>query len=280
MSAMSTTTTRNEAKSSTILGEFVPPEVYVSTEVRKIAEIVIDLTLCFIISYLGVVTNVLVIAVFIKQKFKDSVSVSMTMISLWDLVKCIGCAIQRLHGPMRPVAPAAAESWSNICIVAFNYLTCFSTYVSSVLAAYVAVERCLSVSIPFKVKWLITPKSSLIICSLISVSVFGCFTIMYCIYDIIWVYSPVFNNTIAIYLNNRFFYENKEPVFLYYNLSGIIWPTASFVVIVACTFVIVHHLRKSTTFRSGTVKLRHQEQQNSGTCCQGCCLCCLYLLSL
>ncbi|CAG5129581.1 unnamed protein product [Candidula unifasciata] len=264
MCALSGTTTENWHKSSTTLGEFVPPEIYVSTEVRKIAEIVIDLTLCFIISYLGVVTNILVIAVFIKQKFKDSVSVSMTFISLWDLIKCLGCAIQRLHGPMRPFSPAAAESWANISIVVFNYLTCFSTYVSSVLAAYVAVERCLCVSIPFKVRWLITPKCSFMICFLISVVVFGCFSIMYCIYDVIWVYSAAYNSTIAIYLNNRFFYNNREPVFLYYNLSGIIWPAVSFVVILVCTFLIVFHLRKSSTFRARTLKLRHQKQHFSG----------------
>lgn len=230
--------------------QFIPEDIYVSTYARRLVEIYLDLTFSFILASIGVVTNIMVFMVFAKQKFKDSVAVSMTTIAVWDFVKCLGCAMQRLSGPMSLCDPAAAQSWSNISIVAFTYLSCFSTYVSTVLAAYVAIERCLCVSIPFKIKWLITPKSSFIICFFISVFVFGWFAVVYCMYDIIWVYSQYYNQTIAIYVNSEFFHQHKQPVFLYYNLSGIIWPVVCFVIIVASTVVIIYHLRKSSSFRS------------------------------
>ncbi|BFZ18883.1 hypothetical protein BsWGS_21922 [Bradybaena similaris] len=246
--------------------EFIPEDIYVTTWARKLVETYVDLTLCFVISFLGVITNILVIMVFTKQKFKDSVAVSMTAIAIWDFIKCFGCVLQRLSGPISLSDAAAAESWSNISVVAFSYLTCFVTYVSIVLAAYVAVERCLCVSMPFKVKWLITPRSSFIICSIISVVVFGWFAVMYGIYDVVWVYSNHYNQTIAIYVNSEFFYQHKRPVFLFYNFSGIIWPVVCFVIIVVSTFVIVYHLRKSSDFRSGSTmgkKESSQEQPKS-----------------
>ncbi|CAG5118248.1 unnamed protein product [Candidula unifasciata] len=229
-----------------------------STEARKISEIILDFVLSFTISNIGIVANVLVIMVFIKQGFKESVNISMTTIAVWDLAKCLAASLQRMAGPMATWSEADAESWTNISVVAFSHLICYSTYVTSVLAAYVAVERCLCVCIPFKVKWLITPKVALSISLTISVVIFGLFVVMSGIYDIVWVYSDVYNQTIAVYLKNDFYYANEYPLFEYYNLSGILWPLASFVVIIFCTLIIVHKLKESTKFRSGHAEAKGQ----------------------
>ncbi|BFZ18805.1 hypothetical protein BsWGS_21844 [Bradybaena similaris] len=242
--------------------EFVAVDIYVTTWARKLAETVMDLTFCFIISLVGVVANFLIIMVFAKQKFKDSVAVSMTAIAAWDFVKCLGCALQRLSGPISLCDPAQAESWANISVVVFTYYSCFATYVSIVLAAYVAVERCLCVSMPFKAKWLITPKGSFVICSVISVIVFGWFSVMFCIYEIKWVHSQHYNQNIAIYATNDFFHQHKQPVFLFYNLSGIILPVVCFMIIVASTCIIFYHLRKSSHFRAGSVQHSEKQSQN------------------
>ncbi|KAK0043899.1 neuropeptide receptor 15 [Biomphalaria pfeifferi] len=230
--------------------EFVPLEIFVTSDQRRIAEIVLDFTIAFVIAYIGVVTNAIVIAVFVKQGLKDSVAVSMTVIAVWDFFKCIGGAAQRMAGPISLVSQVAAKSWINISVVVFNYFISFSSYVASVLAAYVAVERCLCVSMPFKVKELITPKVALFFCLLISFVVFGCFMVMFFVYDIDFVYSDVYNATLAIYLNNDFFYRNSGPLFKYYNLSGIIWPTSSLGIVAGSTAIIAYHLKKSSHFRS------------------------------
>ncbi|CAG5114657.1 unnamed protein product [Candidula unifasciata] len=241
--------------------EFIPEDIFVTSSDRRIAEICIELTLCFLMSLVGMVTNALVIVVFAKQKFKDSIAISMTAIAMWDFVKCVGCALQRFSGPISLWNPADAESWSNISIVVFTLYTCFATYVSIVLAAYVAVERCVCVSLPLKAKWLITRKSSFIICFVVSLVVFGWFSVMFCVYDIKWVYSFHYNRTIAIYINNDFFHRNKQPVFLFYNLSGVILPVVCFAIIVLCTGVIIYHLRKSSKFRTGSTQLQSQNSE-------------------
>ncbi|CAL1535185.1 unnamed protein product [Lymnaea stagnalis] len=239
----------SSSKSSGVV-EFVPLEIFVTNEQRRVAEIIVDFTFSFMVSYLGIVTNAIVIAVFTKQGFKDSVAVSMTVIAVWDFLKCIGGAAQRMSGPIGLTSLVAAKSWTNISATAFNYFISFSTYVSSVLAAYVAVERCLCVSMPFRVKDLITPRVALFFCLLISFIVFGCFMVMFFVYDIVWVYSDQYNATIAVYVNNNFFKSVSGPLFQYYNLAGIIWPTSSLGIIVGSTAIIAYHLRKSTKFRS------------------------------
>ncbi|CAG5121547.1 unnamed protein product [Candidula unifasciata] len=250
--------------------EFIPPEIFVTNKARRVIEIALELTVNFIISLLGIFTNIIVISVFVKQGFKDSVGISMTAISMWDLIKCLGGFMQRCYGPISLFDPAAAFSWSNISVVIFNYLGSFSTYVTSVLAAYVAVERCLCVTMPLKVKWLLTPKLALIICTVISVSVFGYFAVIFGIYDVVWVYNSNFNTRVAIYKYNRFS-QNNTNLFYYYNMSGALWPLASLVVIVISTVIISYKLKEASKFRlthkevaAGAVNNASIEKDNKG----------------
>lgn len=237
-----------EVKNDDYFAEFIPLEIFVTNKARRIIEIVLELTVNFLIALLGIFTNIIVISVFVKQGFKDSVGISMTAISVWDLIKCLGGFMQRCSGPMSLFDPPASFSWANISIVIFNYLGSFSTYITSVLAAYVAVERCLCVTMPLKVKWLLTPKLALIICTVISVSVFGYFAVIFGIYDVVWVFNRNLNSTVAIYKYNSFS-QNNTDLFHYYNMSGALWPLVSLIVIVISTVIISYKLKQASRFR-------------------------------
>ncbi|GFR60777.1 chemosensory receptor A [Elysia marginata] len=225
---------------------------FLDAKKRKVVEIVMDYVVIFGISVIGVVTNTLVILVYTKQGFRESVAVSMTTISLWDLIKCIAGIMNTFSGILSLFDPVAAQSWQNISTAVFNYLISFSSYVTSVMAAYVAVERCLCVTIPLKVKWLLTPRVTLISCVVISIVVFGAFAVMFGIYDIVWTWNASLNATVAIYRKSDFYVSNEVPLFAYYNLSGILWPLAAFLVILVATIIIVVKLREGSKFRVGT----------------------------
>ncbi|CAL1538158.1 unnamed protein product [Lymnaea stagnalis] len=229
--------------------EFVPQEIFITNSLRRLLEIVIDLALNFILAMLGVITNILVIIVYAKQGFKDSVGISMTTISIWDLIKSLGGVMQRMAGPISIFSPVYALTWTNICLVVFNYLVSFSTYVTSVLAGYVAVERCLCVVFPLKVKWLLTPRLSLVVCTLTSLIVFGWFSVIFGIYDVFWVWDVTLNATIASYKFSDFSNRNSAVLFGYYNLSGTLWPMVSLVVIVISAIVMSTKLREAAEFR-------------------------------
>ncbi|CAL1538949.1 unnamed protein product [Lymnaea stagnalis] len=231
--------------------DFIAEDIMATSEQRRITEIVLELTIDFVISLLGIFTNVVIVAVFARQGFKDSMSISMTTVALWDLVKSLGGFMQRLAGPMVLFSPAAAKSWANLSVMVFNYLVSVTCYVTSVLAAYVAVERCLCVTVPLKVKWLLTPKTALVVCVAISVVVFGSFFVIFFIYDVYWVYDPTYNETVAVFEYNSFS-VNNTALFGYYNMSGTLWPLVSLVVIVISTIIISYKLRKSAEFRYRT----------------------------
>ena len=150
-----------------------------------------------------------------RQGFSESVSVSMTTIAIWDLIKCIAGVMERFSGILYIWDPVSAYSWTNIGTVVFNYLVCFSSYVTSVLAAYVAVERCLCVSVPLKVKWLLTPRVTMTACVVISVGVFSFFAVIFGIYDIVWVWSDTFNATVpcGCLWKERFLYRAPGSTF-------------------------------------------------------------------
>ncbi|KAK0065661.1 neuropeptide receptor 15 [Biomphalaria pfeifferi] len=232
---------------------------------KRISQIILDFVVNFSVCFFGIFSNSVVIIVFAKQGFKDSTAISMTTVSLWDLVKCVAGFIQRLEGPLELVSLALAYSYTNISLVVCNYLVSFSCYVTSVLAAYVAVERCLCVIIPLKVKWLLTPKVALGICVTISVVVFGCFVIIFGIYDVFLTFDPHFNATVAIFKYNSFSNNNKA-LFGYYNMSGTLWPMVSLVVIVISTVIISYKLKKAAEFRYRTKTLRKDsmEMKSSG----------------
>ncbi|RUS91456.1 hypothetical protein EGW08_000780 [Elysia chlorotica] len=236
---------------------------FLDAQKRKILEILLDYVIIFSIFATGIVTNILVILVYAKQGFKESVAVSMTTISVWDFLKCVSGIMNSFSGILSLFDPVAATSWLNISTVIFNYLICFSSYVTSVMAAYVAVERCLCVSVPLKVKWMLTPKVTLMACLTISVVVFGAFAVMFGIYDIIWVHDYTINATIAIAIKNEFYYKHDGPLFVYYNLSGILWPLAAFVVILVATIIIIYKLKKGSKFRMGQSSISTQHKDAS-----------------
>ncbi|XP_059141845.1 uncharacterized protein LOC131929581 [Physella acuta] len=240
--------------SSDVTSEFVPQEILITNANRRLLEIIIDLTLNFILSLLGVFTNVLVIMVYARQGFKDSVGISMTTISIWDLIKSLGGVMQRMAGPISLWSESSAVTWTNICLVVFNYLVSFSTYVTSVLAGYVAIERCLCVVFPLTIKHLLTRRVCICVCILVSLVVFGWFAVIFGIYDVFWVWDPTLNASIAVYQYSQFSKQNTALLFGFYNLSGALWPMVSLVVIVISAFVMSVKLRQSREFRNGTKK--------------------------
>ncbi|KAH9503029.1 hypothetical protein Btru_075748 [Bulinus truncatus] len=226
-------------------------DIIASEHQRRISEIMLDYVISFSVCFFGIFSNTIVIMVFARQGFKDSTAISMTTVSLWDLVKCLAGFMQRMEGPLELASLALAYSWTNVSLVVCNYLVSFSCYVTSVLAAYVAVERCLCVMIPLKVKWLLTPKVALVSCVSISVVVFGCFVIIFGIYDVFWSFDSHFNTTVVIFKYNSFSNNNVE-LFGYYNMSGTLWPLVSLVVIIISTIIISYKLKKAAEFRFRT----------------------------
>ncbi|XP_059139807.1 uncharacterized protein LOC131927942 [Physella acuta] len=209
---------------------------------------VVNFWIILFLSLLGAVNNLLIITVFRHQGFKEGPVISMFSISTWDLIRCMCGLIHRLYGPLELISPSVGFSWRILTIPYFEYTTIFAGYVSYALAAFVSVERCLSVSLPFKAKLMITRKVTILCVTAISILVFGSYTVIYGIYQIVFEFSPEFNATIAKLAFTKLYLNKSDIIMSYYQAVGIILPSVSFFIICICSYLTVFHLKKSSRF--------------------------------
>lgn len=216
---------------------------------------------CGLLSVLGVVTNCLNIAVFIKQGVGDSVHVSLISLTCWDLLKCLCGVIMRLNVPFWLNDPAFVITWDTIMASKVAYFQIMSHYVAYPIAAYISVERALCVSIPFHVKHIITPRLTACLMLAISCVVSGMFVLIIFIYDVSFIFQKEYNKSVAIFYYSKF-YNLHGPVFMeYYNLMGILNPVLSLIIIVASSFIITYNLRNSSKIR--TEYLRSEDKKSA-----------------
>ncbi|XP_059139117.1 uncharacterized protein LOC131927446 [Physella acuta] len=234
---------------------FVPPDRIVTGAMRVLIEIVFDLCICSALCFVGIITNILDLAVFYRQGYKTTVNISMSFMAFFDLVKSSSGLLHRLYGPILLHNLVLAKTWENFTRASLAFVQTFAVYTSSVLAGYVAVERCLCVLIPFTVKSILTPRFTWVTMSILSLVTYGSFGVVFAFYDYIWEISAVYNQTVGTYTFSQFYWRNVDVVVPYYNTLGILWPFTSLVVISISTFIISYQLQKSSKFRNSNKKL-------------------------
>ncbi|GFS01300.1 peptide receptor GPCR [Elysia marginata] len=208
-------------------------------------EVVVGYWAVLILASLGVVTNSLVMIVFLRQGFRDSVNVSLFSIAVWDQVKCLAGVVYRFDRPLGLVNPVWGVNWRWMTWQYLVYMPIFSGYVSYALATYVSVERCLSVSIPFKVKSLITPRLTSSFMIVLSLVVFGSFSAVFFIYSVEYTHSPVYNASVASVILNNLFYAHGEFISKMYKFLGIFYPAVFCTIMITTSAIIVFHLKRS-----------------------------------
>ncbi|KAH9500253.1 hypothetical protein Btru_077590 [Bulinus truncatus] len=239
---------------------FVAKEIFVSNAALEVVENVLDVGVISFFAVMGIVTNILILFVFTAQGFKDSVNISLTAMAIWELFKCIVGLAMRVYGPLGWSSLAYRRTWKNISTPTLNYLQVFANYVTYVLAAYVAFERCMCVTLPFKVKAIFTPRLTLVMMVFISALVILSFGIIFFVYDIYWVFDSSFNQSIVVYTYNGFYRQYGSGVIEYFTYIGFLNPVFSFVVIFICTVIIFYQLHRMSRFRAQSV---HKERDMS-----------------
>ncbi|XP_059167245.1 uncharacterized protein LOC131949392 [Physella acuta] len=212
----------------------------------------LDVWLCLFICLFGVVTNVLSIRVFLKMGFKDTVNVTMTTIAFWDLVRVLAGGLNRMYGPIGLFSPALGKSWQNIGTTSLTYLQIISGNVSFVLGGggYVAVERCLCVIAPFKVKSLVTKERAIMACIILSLVVFGTLSTSFFIFECKWIYIKDLNTTIAVYDYSGIYKRYLGPSYWSAVKSlNTAYPIIVFFIIVISTVIIAYQLNSSYSFK-------------------------------
>lgn len=225
------------------------PAMSTSTHIRIIFDNIFDLWLCFLLSGLGIITNIKCVAVFRRQGFQESATISLTVISILDLVKCVVGLAHRAYGLIRILDCTLAENWLRTTyLLNFNVQNMAGTLVN-VITMYVTFERCLCVCVPFKVKLLVTKRVTYISIAGITLVVISTLMPPGLVYKVIWRFDTNFNLTMAQYASTSTF-PNLQIVIAYTNFIFFFWITTTLVIIVMCTTIIILRLKHFSKFRS------------------------------
>ena len=148
-------------------------EGFISDSLRRLFETLNFSILQGTISVLGSIANVINIIVFSRQKFSDSVNISLLGLALSDLGAlltlvwmsvCFSPLLRSLSLTFDPVeVQYLTAGWPHVCFAR----------ITSYITAYVTLERCLCVTVPLKVKMIITPRRTTVTITLIFLVLFA-----------------------------------------------------------------------------------------------------------
>ncbi|GFO10465.1 peptide receptor gpcr [Plakobranchus ocellatus] len=210
-----------------------------------------------IITNCAIITNSLVIAVFVKLGFSEPSNISLTALAICDFTL------------------AVLITWNNLC----NWLTYHNVrlpfhsanvtaltggaqwaFLSSTVAwitAFISFERCLCILVPLKVRILITPRGTFVAIIFIIIVTFCPSFFIYIRYKFVWEFNPYLNITIlnTIPVNSEFAILFEK---IYTVIFGVIMPLLAFSIVLICTLLLVVQLRKISSWRMSVTSAKSQ----------------------
>ncbi|KAK0040585.1 N-formyl peptide receptor 2 [Biomphalaria pfeifferi] len=123
-------------------------QILVSDHVLATFTSVVDTWFSLVIALLGILGNILTIVVFTTMGFKETINITMTTIAFWDLVRVLCGVVHRCYGPLSLLSLSLGRSWPN---ATYPHVNCLQN-IAYVIGGYVALERCLCISVPLQVK--------------------------------------------------------------------------------------------------------------------------------
>ncbi|KAL8586475.1 hypothetical protein ACOMHN_050070 [Nucella lapillus] len=224
-----------------------------SSEVEIISRKVKDgmLILLFLIAGPG---NIINMAVFFKQGLKDRVNLCLFALSMTDEVHMIMAMIhhgEQLHiqfTTKERIGPIDTFLTNNNLLVLMGF-----NYVSYILSAIIACERCLCIFNPLKFQTLIRTRTMSIIIIVAYIAVLGLYFISAFRHRIACVYDPAYDAVMKkgvegdFYKTHREFIDNLDSF-----VFGVGLPAAVTIVVITTTKLTTMKLREIVTWRTET----------------------------
>ncbi|KAH9514620.1 hypothetical protein Btru_023108 [Bulinus truncatus] len=219
--------------------------VLVSDEVRAMIILVNNVIIGSCICLFGIVANILNLIVFVKMGLRDTVTISLFGLTLSDL-----CGLLTLQwtsicfNPLFHYSDIAIESFEVEYITAGVPHVCF-TRITGLITAYITLERCLCISLPLKVKSILTPRRTVVIVTLIFTCIIAIAIPGYTVYSLGINFYPARNRSLI----GLVFQGNRATVEAIAFASTIVLCYVAFLVVVACTVILVIKLNNQTKWR-------------------------------
>lgn len=136
------------------------------------------------------------------------------------------------------------------------------TRITGWITAFIALERCLCVVIPFTVKRLLTPTRNLFIIVCIYAGVIAGVTPVYFSTRYGWKCVLGRNQTLLgiVYAENR-----KDIERVSYGINNVFSPLSNFGMVIVCTAVLVYNMKAKSKWRKGPAMNTKGSSQSSNT---------------
>ena len=236
--------------------EFLPwdsPDNIITAEVENIIRRIKDI-LIPIFFLIGGPANVISMAVFYKQGLKERVNLCLFALSLADELFLIETML--LFGEQIHVQFTSKERFGPVLrFMANNNLVCFFgfAWVSQIMSAIIASERCLCVLSPFRFQTLLRTRTMAVIIVVVFLVVVGFYFVMATRYRIACVFVPPAGTTFYAGVASEFY--RKRALLINY-LDGFVYgagiPVVMITVVTTTTIITAVKVRQAAAWRAGT----------------------------
>ncbi|KAK3772873.1 hypothetical protein RRG08_024058 [Elysia crispata] len=200
-------------------------------------------------SLLGIVTNVLNIAVFTRMGLHETTTISMLALAVSDLICCILTSwVVLCYIPAFRDLPSLPFISTEVATALGGSFKVYVTRTGGMLTALITVERCLCVVAPLKVKRIITLSvTRAIVIVVFAITVLPSFA--YVFWDILtWKFYPHLNKTLIGVVHN-----DQPVVTLVNQINGFVcgfgYLFISSLIIFVCTIFLITVLLRSHKWR-------------------------------
>ena len=237
--------------------DFLPwdnPDNIVSAEVEEMTLRLKDTLFLPILFLIGGPANVINMAVFYKQGLKDRVNLCLFALSLADELYLIQAMF--LFGEQLQLQFTTKERFGPMTMFMINKnLVGFYgfTWVSQILSAIIASERCLCVLSPLRFQTLLKTKNMAVVIATVYLLVMGPYFFVASRYRIACIFDPT-SDTVRYAEVAGEFYQNHEEIINYLDsfVFGIGISGAVSLVVTITTITTAMKIRQAALWRAGT----------------------------
>ncbi|KAH9495351.1 hypothetical protein Btru_017521 [Bulinus truncatus] len=214
-----------------------------------------------VIGLFGIVANVINIRNFVRQGFRESLNITLTALAVSDLGALV--TLQPFNVLVNPWLRKSDIPFSkNSLIVVISYHHEYFIRVSGVVTSFAAIERCLCVTLPLKVKTIASRKTVLVVnLTIYILFLLYLFPSLYVFY-LDWKFTPSVNKTLLSIFRRA---NTEQVLILSYQLGDLLIPYLTFVVLTVCTVVTTYELRAKAKWRQSVTR----SNDKSSTAIQG-----------
>ncbi|CAG5127800.1 unnamed protein product [Candidula unifasciata] len=214
--------------------------------------------ICQVITFFGILSNIVNCIVFIKQGFSDTINVSLFALAISDL--CSLLSIMWTNFCFSPVVRDSGILSAEMHIISGTWPHVAFSKITGWITAFISLERCVCVIRPLKVKTIFTRKRHITAMVVIFVVTMAPSSLGYVTTGLGWTFFPEKNKTLIGPIHYLDEVSRMYTDFISYAICGVFMPLSCFVSVVVLTTILVVQLNKKAAWRksvsSGTTQNR------------------------